>query len=415
MRIVHILGDRFVPEDPDNAPASGAVRAALEIARAQAALGHDVSVATIDDRARTVQWGDVRLEYLKRSSNRLLRLGTGEVDLSSQVPYIWKSYLQNIDVVHSHLHLYLRFIRAKIRVVHLHTAPYLMDTSGARVPTSAADIQTLCRTSDVGIPVSQYVASEYAQAFESAEVRRPYPLAIVPNGVDCSRFDTKTLRDAGQRFRAELGITADDVVILFSGAMIDEKGCLELARAFSKLALQRNQVHLVMAGSANLWQPLSADLERRSAYEQDLEIELARASSQHRVHRLGSVPLSGMSALYGASDIVCVPSLWPEACPLVILEAMAAGRPVVASDCGGIPELVTNATGLLVTPGDVEALEGALGRMVDEPALRRSLGDAGRASVSHRTWLGVARALDEVYRGTYELAATRVPLTSHPN
>jgi glycosyltransferase involved in cell wall biosynthesis len=72
------------------------------------------------------------------------------------------------------------------------------------------------------------------------------------------------------------------------------------------------------------------------------------------------------------------PSIWPEPCPTVVMEAMASGRPVVGSRIGGLPDLIVDGeTGVLVAPGDPEALRLASARLLGDPALRRRLGEAG--------------------------------------
>ena len=86
----------------------------------------------------------------------------------------------------------------------------------------------------------------------------------------------------------------------------------------------------------------------------------------------------------GAADLVVVPSL-SEGFGLVALEAMAAGRPCVASQTGGLPEIVADEdSGILVPSGDVDALTGALDRLVSDPALRARMGRRGRAIVEER-------------------------------
>jgi glycosyltransferase involved in cell wall biosynthesis len=95
---------------------------------------------------------------------------------------------------------------------------------------------------------------------------------------------------------------------------------------------------------------------------------------------------------------------------MAILEAMAAGLPVVATAVGGVPEIVVEGeTGLLVAPGDPAALAGALSRLVEDPALRRRLGAAGRERVRARFDLDAMRAAHvEVYGAA--LAARAVTL-----
>jgi glycosyltransferase involved in cell wall biosynthesis len=96
-----------------------------------------------------------------------------------------------------------------------------------------------------------------------------------------------------------------------------------------------------------------------------------------------------------ASDIAAVPTLWPDPLPRAVLEAMAAGRPVVASDTGGIPEMIEDGVhGALTPPGDVDAVAVAVGRLVDDPELRRRLGTAARERVGAR--FGLDRHVDRM-------------------
>jgi glycosyltransferase involved in cell wall biosynthesis len=97
-----------------------------------------------------------------------------------------------------------------------------------------------------------------------------------------------------------------------------------------------------------------------------------------------------------AMDLIVLPS-FHEAMPLVMLEAMAIGVPVVASRVAGIPEIITDGvTGLLVEPGDVNGIAAAIIRLLQDPGLARTIGGNGRARVEEE--LNVERMLDGVRR-----------------
>jgi glycosyltransferase involved in cell wall biosynthesis len=96
---------------------------------------------------------------------------------------------------------------------------------------------------------------------------------------------------------------------------------------------------------------------------------------------------------------VVVPSVWPDPCPTVVLEAMAAGRAVVASASGGIVDMVDDGvTGLLVPPGDAAALAAALARVADDRDALQSMGDAGRSAVAAFTTSAVVDRIEAAYR-----------------
>src|ERR671936_677694 len=162
----------------------------------------------------------------------------------------------------------------------------------------------------------------------------------------------------------------------------DVKGQRELLHAVARLPDAR----LVLAGR---------DLEQGGAFQDELERESERLGIRERVE-VGfheDVP-----ALLETLDVVALPS-WTEGLPLVLLEAMARGRPVVATPVGGTPERVTDGeTGLLVPPRDPEALAEALRRVLDDPDLARRLGEAARARVAQRfTAAEQERRMVEIY------------------
>ena len=104
-----------------------------------------------------------------------------------------------------------------------------------------------------------------------------------------------------------------------------------------------------------------------------------------RVELRGFVAWNDLVALYHAADLCVVPSILYESFSYTCLQAMACGRPVVATTMGGIPEVViAGETGLLVPPGDPVALAAAFERLVDDAGLRRRLGRAGRERAVRR-------------------------------
>jgi glycosyltransferase involved in cell wall biosynthesis len=145
------------------------------------------------------------------------------------------------------------------------------------------------------------------------------------------------------------------------------KGQHTLLRALASL-----EAHAVLVGR---------DLEAGGAYERELRDEAARLGVADRVFFAGA--RDDIPALLAGSDVFCLPSS-AEGLPIVVLEAMASARPVVASAVGGTPELVADGvTGLLVPPEDPFALAAALRSLLADPARVRALGQAGRDRV-HR-------------------------------
>ena len=168
---------------------------------------------------------------------------------------------------------------------------------------------------------------------------------VVRNGVDTSVFH---LRDRA-RERERLGLARDARILVYVGRIEREKGVLDLLDAFERVRLPDARLLMVGDGSA------MAECRRRAQ------------AAGGRVELLGAQPLGSVAELVAAADVVTLPS-WNEGMPNVVLEALASGRRVVASNVGGIPELVDDpALGELVPPRAPELLAAALERSLARP------------------------------------------------
>ena len=182
-------------------------------------------------------------------------------------------------------------------------------------------------------------------------------LTVIHNGVD---LPNKSASDA----RAELGLPPDGVVIGAVSRLYAVKGVQFLVRALVDTEAQ----YLVIIG----------DGPQRPT----LELLADRLGVADRIHWAGHRP--NARNLMPAFDLFVQPSLH-EGMPNTVLEAMAAGLPVVATAVGGTPEAVIDgSTGLLVPPKDPHALSVAISRLVASPELRRTMGNAGRARMQQR-------------------------------
>ena len=144
----------------------------------------------------------------------------------------------------------------------------------------------------------------------------------------------------------------------YLGTMAAHKGVHVLIEAAKGLA--RADWTLDLAGNPDLDPEYGARLR-------------ALAGGDARIRFRGSIPPEAHDALWASLDLLVVPSLWWENSPLAVLEALAAGVPVVATRTGGVPEILPEAAGLLVPPGDVDALRGALSSVLDGQALATPL------------------------------------------
>ncbi len=182
----------------------------------------------------------------------------------------------------------------------------------------------------------------------------PGRLVFIPNGVDVARFGPAEGPHSPP-------------IVLYVGLLTPRKGVVDLFEA-SRLLLDRGVEHeLVVVGGTPDEGP-------------EAEAEVRAAAPPH-ARLLGSRPHDDIVEIYRTADLFCLPSWW-EAMPLTVLEAMATGVPVVASDVGDIGRVLDEgAVGRLVTPRDPRALAEALEELLRDQDDRRRLGAAGRRRV----------------------------------
>jgi glycosyltransferase involved in cell wall biosynthesis len=187
--------------------------------------------------------------------------------------------------------------------------------------------------------------------------------------------------------------------LLSVGRLIEKKGHRDLVAALA----------LVRASGVPFQAWIVGDGPERPA----LEAAIERHDLGSAVSLLGPVTQSDLRRLYARSDLVALPSVVAadgdrDGIPVTLIEALAAGLPVVSTTISGIPELVTEEVGILVPPHDPPALAAALTSLLADPGLRRRLGAAGPARVrSHFDVAASAEAMARLFAG--EAAAASVP------
>lgn len=238
-----------------------------------------------------------------------------------------------------------------------------------RIAARAAGFFTAC---------SQFLAQEVQQKLGWQRAIR-----VIPNGIDLELFDAAEQVDIRQKY----GIRRDQLMIFFSGRMEARKG-IHLCKEIAGKILERHDVAFVFAGQ-DLFNYMSGTL---LPY-------LKTRSLKGDVHYLGKLGLADVRSCLRQADIFLLPSLW-ENCPYSCLEAMAAGRAILSSDQGGMPELIRDGeNGFLARSGDPSAFVSALELLIEAKPLRDRLGEAARATIEKSfTDVHVARLSADYYR-----------------
>ena len=219
------------------------------------------------------------------------------------------------------------------------------------------------------------VSDELADSLQKRGIRKKR-ITVIPNGVPVARF-AEALPTLGR----EIG-KANRIVVGMVGRLIAEKGPDLFLKAAQAILVRFPDTLFALIGNGQ---------ERRNLEELTRELKIE-----------GNVIFTGerrdMPEIYASLDIVVLPSL-SEGMPMAILEAMAAGKPVVASCVGAIPGVVLpNRTGLLVEPGDVVGLHRAITTLVAAPELRVRLGEEGQRLIRrHYSAEAMAQGYMEIY------------------
>jgi len=286
--------------------------------------------------------------------------------------------------------LRLRRAIGDAEVVHFHTARAhalapLCRRPGVRlvatrrmdyVPAGGPYVRFLYnRAVDAVVAISEGVR----EALVRVGVRRER-IRVVPSGIDPGAYTAPP--GAREALRAEWDVGAEALLVLVLGALERRKGHAVLLEAARRLAPAALGLRYVFCGEGS-----EASALREAAAPLGAAVRFTGFRSD-------------VAACLAAADLVVLPSL-REGLGVAALEAMAAGRPLVASRVGGLPEVVLHeVTGLLVPPGDPGALGTALGRLAVDGALRARLGAAGRARVQARfTSAQMADGTLACYRG----------------
>lgn len=284
---------------------------------------------------------------------------------------------------HHHRHALVPALAGRPSVCHLHLPP--------PATPSRQDAFALARVTRF-VAVSDFTAGQWSE-----HLRRPrQDFTIVHNGVDLDRFSP-----AGEaqrhRVRASLGLPDDRFLVLYAARITTDKG-VDLALETMR-HLPATDYHLAVAGEPNP-ADFGGDVDAGRAYEQALRRRFAEAP----VTWLGR--LTEMSALLAAVDAVILPSRFPDPLPLLVLETLASGTPIVASAVGGIPEMLRGELAHSLTPaGDVEALADRIRALRHWRVERPELARVGRQMVEREYTLnrmgdGISAVVEAAVAGT---------------
>jgi phosphatidylinositol alpha-mannosyltransferase len=333
------------------------------------ARGHEVLVLAPGDAPRIR--GDVRIvgrPVPVRFNGSVARICFSRKS-SREVRSVLREFAP--DVVHAHDPLtpsasMFGVLHAKSPVVATFHSYYPPGAFGGRVYTAMVPLlRTVWEKVDRHVAVSRAARYTVCSRLGSADVQ------IVPNGADVDVFAT-----------AEAASLPHGRKLLFCGRLEPRKGFPVAVRAFAALAQKYPDLQLVVVGDG---------ADRTAVNELDPRL-------RSRVHMLGRVSYRSLPTYHQASDIFISPATGSESFGIVLVEAMAAGLPLVASDIPGYREVARHEVdGLLVTPSDPDALAVGVRRLLDDPELARTLGRSGERRARAFAWESIVDRIEEIY------------------
>jgi len=193
-------------------------------------------------------------------------------------------------------------------------------------------------------------------------------IVTVLNGIDTSRFnpkiDTKAVRE-------KYNVNPQDKIILFVGRIIKEKGVQNIITALPKIQKKVKEAKLLIVGDGN--------------YLPEVRKIVKSKKLTGSVTVTGKVDADDIPPLYNLADVFVSPTLRVEGLPYNVLEAMSTARPVVASEMGGITDLIdNNVNGILIPPGDISSLTSEVIKLLKDPEKCAKLGKKARAKITRK-------------------------------
>jgi glycosyltransferase involved in cell wall biosynthesis len=290
--------------------------------------------------------------------------------------------------------------RNRIDLIHLNNGFVPREALGAAAIAGVPLIVHMRGIAEAGVSGSWLRNTSHVIAVSQAVVDSMRQHGIVPRAVTVIHDPVDLARVAGfssarARMRGELGLHDRDIAVGIFGRVIRWKGQLEFTKAMIVAIRGNERLRAVIVGdeadgSAKYFTAIK-DCIREAGLEQSFILAGYRANVEE---------------FYAAVDIVAHASVFPEPFGMVVPEAMAARRPVIASDAGGPREIIENGVnGILVPLGDVDALAGAVTKLAADEGLRNRIADAGRRDAGRFSVATNARAVVAVYSAVLETIA----------
>lgn len=346
-------------------------RRILEIAKQQAARGHRVAIYSADRETKREELSGVEIRSLACAGSGFYRdflyLRGALADLRDR---------EGVEILHFHGLPEGAALAGGITRKKFLSYDYFTFRRGKKTPLYWWYRKSLRRFSCL-LPVSEHCWDGSRDYWALGDVAA----RILHNGVNTDHFRPDPMN--GLAKKRSLGMDAERI-ILYVGRVCEQKGSDVLIRAYLRLKQEYPDCRLVVAGPAD-------------RFGQKRGNELTQRIRECGGLYLGAVEEAELNAIYNMADIFVMPTREVEMFGMAAVEAQACGKPVIASRHGGLPEVISERSGLFFPNGDDAALADQLLLLLRDQDLRRTLAEAARPSAARFAWPKIVDQLDQIY------------------
>ena len=370
MKITHVGPSRL----PLLFQYGGAIqRRIVELAKTQAERGHEVTVYSPGATDQAIDHMGVEVRCIPCKSQGILG------DIEFQLRAVRDMGNREVDILHFHSNPEGAALSQGIPARKVLSYDNYFFRRGRQTPLYLL-YRSFLKRFDLLLPCSQYTLDESRRYWRLG----PSRIRVLYNGVNLRQFHPDPALRAAER--GALGINTEKHVILYLGRVCWQKGSDVLLDASRRLSAKRHDIQLVVAGPIGQF-----GNDSRSAFWAERIREVGGSY-------LGAVSERRVAAVLNMADVFVMPTRELEMFGMAAVEAQACGKPVVASDHGGLRETVPEACGGRFPTGDSEALASKIEELVDHADVYRRCSANALANAAKYSWEQICTALDSLYR-----------------